>query len=118
MMLNVHGFGDGTRPREVWAFNEALVKAYSRYGTRAPGGRKNERTKCRKRHVNRKRGENTILAIRILQKVYGEHGERLVLIVTLSVPMNLYQVALIIKLHFILRKEKFRIMHAFSVYLT
>lgn len=71
--LNVHGFGDGTRPREVWAFNEALIKAYSRHSTRAPGGRKNERMKCRKRHVSRKRGKKTrlILAIRILQVVYG-----------------------------------------------
>lgn len=63
MMLNVHGFGDGTRQREVWTFNEVLVKAYSRNGTRAPGGN-NERMKCRKRHVNRKRGKNTILSIR------------------------------------------------------
>ncbi len=36
----------------------------------------------------------------------GEHGERLALIVTLFVPMNIYQVALIIKLHFMCNLEK------------
>lgn len=38
----------------------------------------------------------------------GEHGERLALIVTLFVPMNIYQVALIIKLHFMCNLEKIK----------
>lgn len=39
----------------------------------------------------------------------GEHGERLALIVTLFVPMNIYQVSLIIKLHFMCNLEKKKI---------
>lgn len=37
-----HGFGDGTRQREVQSFNKAFIKVDSLHSTRAPGGRKNE----------------------------------------------------------------------------
>lgn len=49
VLILKHGFGDGTRQRDVQSFNGAFIKVDSIHITRVPGGRKNERKKCKKK---------------------------------------------------------------------